>query len=407
MSSSSHTTPVDQSKNADFYDIPSKGNAVTSIETRTDLSTLYRVLRLCIRPLRPRLVALKPLNITGSPQIVKRPTSHYGVTISERIVQIPATQTTQLTQADAATNTQKLWLYDFNPQSISEDDKSPKSDPWWTHTIYYFAGGGFQAPASAEHWKLTARLAKDLSPRGVRVVMVSYPLAPNSPAKDSLPLLRAWLAQTLYQTAQTSQTMSLMGDSAGGNVVLSLAHWWATHLVELSTMAETDPSQIQAWKHLIQVMALSPPCDFRDTNPRIEEADTQDPVLAQSVTSGAGDLWCEGWEKSPLYNEYAHFPPKWDPQLSMALHGEESWKAVRESGLVIDGVVGTADRLAPDAMVYMKRCLEHGVRGSWLVWEGQMHCFPLTVCYGLQEGRDGFEWMKKRVEGVLDKRGDT
>lgn len=399
MSLSTHGT-LNNDEKPENTPVPTKGNDITSIETRTDLSTLYRLLRVCIRPLRPRLVALKPLNIAGSPQLLKRPTSHYGATISERLVQVPATETSQLTQADAATNTQKVWLYDFTPTSVSDSGEGPKSDPWWTHTIYFFAGGGFQAPASAEHWKLTARLAKDLAHRQVRVVMVSYPLAPKSPAKDSLPLLRAWLSQTLAETTNTSQTLSLMGDSAGGNVVISLAFWWSTLLSRMTHEIKSSPSDIEAWKHLTEIFTLSPPCDFRDVNAKIEEADKLDPVLDKSVTGGAADSWCKDWDTSPLVNTH-HMPSKWDPALSPNLHSEEAWKALSESGIVVHGIVGTADRLAPDAMVFMGLCLKHRVKGRWLVWEGQMHCFPLTVCYGVMEGREGFEWLKRRVEEVL------
>ncbi|MBA7493054.1 hypothetical protein ES702_03609 [subsurface metagenome] len=399
-----------------------KGNALTSIETRTDLSILYRLLRACIRPLRPRLVGIKPLNQSGSPRLTTRPSSHYGITISERMIQIPSTPEYPLTQLDPATNTQKLWLYDMIPGSLPKPKTKTTSDtdanPWWTHTIYYFAGGGFQAPASSEHWKLTARLAKDLSPHHIRIVMVSYPLAPKSPAKHSLPLLRAWLAQTLTETTSPSETISLMGDSAGGNVVLSLAFWWATLLTRM-----TEQTQVKQWKKLVEVMTVSPPCDFRNTNPAIEEADKIDPVLDRETTGGAADAWCAGWTESslttvpslPLASSSEPLNPKTatsnpdggskstgksDPALSPNLQPPEAFTALRDSGLVVHGAIGTADRLAPDALVFMGLCVEREVKGEWLVWEGQMHCFVLTVCYGVSEGREGYEWVRRRVEGL-------
>jgi len=35
------------------------------------------------------------------------------------------------------------------------------------------------------------------------------------------------------------------------------------------------------------------------------------------------------------------------------------------------------------------------------MWEGQMHCFPMIVAYGVREGREGFEWVMERVKEVL------
>lgn len=401
--------------------VPKQGNTTTIIDHRTDLSPLYRVLRLCIRPLRPRLVGIIPLNETGSPQLRDHPTSHYGVTISERLTQVADSEDCKLTQADAATNTQKVWLYDFVPKvvpptnGVKGGDGNDDGSNWWTHTIYYFAGGGFQAPASGEHWKLTARLAKDLAPRGIRVVMISYPLAPKSPAKDSIPLLRAWLAKTLQDTRGSKQTVTLMGDSAGGNVVLSLAFWWATRLARMTgTMAaeegETQPSDqhtsgttdhssdedITTWKHLTHVLTISPPGDFRDINPDIAKADAVDPVLDASVTKGAADAWCAGWP-CPEDIETA----KADPALSPNLQPASSWSHLKQSNLTVNGIIGTADRLGPDAQVFMGRCKEEGIQGRWLVWEGQMHCFPLTRCYGLREGREGFGWLVERMEEVV------
>jgi hypothetical protein len=36
---------------------------------------------------------------------------------------------------------------------------------------------------------------------------------------------------------------------------------------------------------------------------------------------------------------------------------------------------------------------EFGVKGEWLVWEKQMHCFPLAWTYGLSEAKHGKDWI--------------
>lgn len=407
--SSGHTEKItSQTQEATLCAHPS-----TLIETRTELTALYRLIRSLIRPLRPLLVGIKPLNVVGSPRITNRPSDNYGVSVSERRIQVPSTASHPLPQANPATNSQQLWLYDLVPKPAPRQSTDVRRE----HTVYYFAGGGFQAPGSAEHWKLTARLARDLATEGVHVVMVSYPLAPKSPARDSLPLLRSWLAQTLSSTAETGETISLMGDSAGGNIALSLTFWWSTTLER--ALADTTSTgnyvryghkniPVPAWKNLALVLAMSPPCDFRNTNPAIKTADQLDPVLTRSVTDRAADLWCKDWcptvteePKEREEREKRTEDGKSDPALSLNLQPESAWKALRSSGLLVHGIIGTADLLAPDAKVFMDRCVEERIRGNWLVWEHQMHCFPLLVCHGIGEGRDGYRWIRDRVKEVV------
>lgn len=385
----------------------------TQIDRRTDLSVLYRIARTLIKPLRPRLVGLKGPLPQGSPQLTKRPHSHNGINITERRITVRSHPEVPLTQAtspeDAEGNTsQALFLYDFETprSSIHLDRHGAKKEH--RHVVYYFAGGGFQSGPTTEHWKLCARMAKELADSGISVVLVSYALAPNSPAKDSLPLLRNWLLEVLDEAqaeARADQTISLMGDSAGGNVVLSLAFWWSERISELSKQLqlekETQDSKdctrkinhIDALKRLKSVIAMSPATDFRNINPEIAKAAELDPILTMEVTESAADAWTKDWPHSG--------EAKADPVLSPALTPEHAWKTLKESTLRVDGLIGTADTLAPDAIVFMDKCKEHGITGKWLVWEGQMHCFPLIGCYGLREGREGLQWLCERVKEVV------
>ena len=383
---------------------PSASSLVTHIETRTDLSLLFRLVRVLIRPLRPKLVSFSTTWPAGSPQIPECPSSYYGVKISERRIQLATTSNVPLTQHKEEDGSkdemQNLWLYDFEAPGHTSVTWKRK-----TKTVYYFAGGGFQDTPSGEHWKLCARMAKDLSGDDVKIVIVSYPLAPNSPAKDSLPWLRAWLRLELKRAADEGQSVErdediiLMGDSAGGNIVISLAFWWAEIMAGLKSElhghdAGTESGKVvelETLKRLKSVIVMSPPCDSRNINEEIKEADKMDPVLTMDVTNGAADAWTMGWTTEDGKDA------KSDPVLSPNLQGPEAWAALRESGLTLHGLFGTADVLSPDCKVFMRRCERELIRGDWLIWEGQMHCFPLTVCYGLREGREGFEWLKRRV----------
>jgi acetyl esterase/lipase len=49
--------------------------------------------------------------------------------------------------------------------------------------------------------------------------------------------------------------------------------------------------------------------------------------------------------------------------------------------------------VAPDGVIFRNRCSEHKVPGEWLHWEKQMHCFVLTLPYGLREAKEGVDWI--------------
>lgn len=380
----------------------------TQIERRSDLSLFYRFLRTFIlRPLRPRLVGFKGPLPQGSPPLEKRPASHYGVHIKERTVRVAARTHTPLTQATGPEGSQfqELYLYDFEPARDHSEIDREGTKKEYRHTVYYFSGGGFCSPAGAEHWKLCARMAKNLAGDGVRIVLVSYPLAPNSPAKDSLPLLRNWLLQALeeaVENARADETITLMGDSAGGNVALSLGFWWSeqfktatTELEEQNAKLDSDAvACLDVLRRLKSVVPISPPTDFRNTNPEIARVNKIDPVMNTEITTSAADRWTKDWQ-------WANGTAKADPILSAALTEQEAWVALRQSKLRVDGLFGTADVLAPDCEVFMEACKKAGIPGKWLVWEGQMHCFPLIQCYGVAEGKEGHRWLCDRVKEVL------
>lgn len=380
--------------------VTSSPHPVTDIETRSDLSLLFRMVRTCLRPLRPKLVQIQKQFPAGSPRLTKRSKSHYGVEIKERKVQVPSTPDHPLPQADKSTNTQHIWLYDFEPPRNSGRDGAKEE---LARTIYYFAGGGFKAPATPQHWKLCARMAKELASDGIRVVLVSYPLAPNSPAHASLPLLQQWLRYTLRETnknPRSRESVTLMGDSSGGNIAIGLVFWLSQQLVncrrEVEGKDQTDTAikvnEVESLQRLTQVVTISGPMDFTNTNPAILEADQHDPILTIGLTDEVAAAWTKGYK-----SDDSGVDPRSHPELSPNLQTSEAWQALNASGVRIDGAFGTADVLAPDCRVFMERCEKEHIKGKWLVWEGQMHCFPLTVCYGLKEGKQGFEWLCRRA----------
>ncbi|CAJ2507322.1 Uu.00g085080.m01.CDS01 [Anthostomella pinea] len=345
-----------------------------NLTRRSDLSPLYKVLRKVIRPLRPRLVSSDERCPAGSPRLEKHPRSVNKVDITERKIELLPNLSSDV-NGDRKSG-DLLWVYDFQP---SNEIFSSGDGNRGIHTMYYFAGGGFQSPPSSEHWKLCAHLASTPASTGGRVVLVSYPLAPGSPAKDSLPLLRRWLAQALRDAEAQNGIVSLLGDSAGANVALSLGLWCADQLALAKVNTNTEAAD--SLSRLRSVMAISPPTDMRNQNPAVPLADATDPVLAKSVTDGAAEAWSKGSDKE-------------DPYLSPNL---ADLKNVAAGGMRLNGVIGTSDVLAPDALVFLEKCKDEGVKGDWLVWEGQMHCFPLAACYGLRESKESRDWVEKTL----------
>lgn len=263
------------------------------------------------------------------------------------------------------------------------------------HRILYFAGGGFQSPPASEHWSFVSNLASQLSDR-YRITLVSYPLAPNSPASASLPVLQKYLRDVCEEVSTQTSNVTLMGDSAGGNVALSLGFWWASELARSApsetqgsalTPAAEVPPPIHLKSILKNVFVISPAVDLRSVNPDIAEADRHDPVL----NIASEEQCARAWAGAQDHPSIKHIPAS-DPTISPLLQSETALTQIKEAGIKIHGVFGTHDVLAPDTELLRQKLVQADVPGEWLVWKQQMHCFVLAGVYGLSEGKQGIEW---------------
>lgn len=184
---------------------------------------------------------------------------------------------------------------------------------------------------------------------GAIVTVVSYPLAPNTPAKDSMPmLLRLYLR--LFDS--DDEQITFMGDSAGGNVALALV---------LAALREPQASDVPPLvPHAI--FLISPCADAKNDNPAMRDTDKNDPLLSVKYTGEVAEAWAKG------------LPDRGDPLVSPT-YGDLG--ALRRRGVRLDGIVGTWDVLCPDTLVLLDKAAKAGIAGEWLVAEEQMHCFPL------------------------------
>lgn len=180
------------------------------------------------------------------------------------------------------------------------------------------------------------------------VTLVSYPLAPNSPAKDSIPLLAKAYNELLRQSEANNEIVTLMGVSAGGNVAICLV------LYVLGSASDAPAPY--------SIFVMSPCADCRNDNPEMKNVDRRDPLLDSQYTGEVAAAWTDGVSRS-------------NPMVSPVL---ANLSLLRYRNVRLDGIVGTWDVLAPDALILMERAQAADILGSWLVWEGQMHCWPLT-----------------------------
>lgn len=146
--------------------------------------------------------------------------------------------------------------------------------------VVYVHGGGYVHPLSADYW----RLVRALTRVPAEVVVPAYPLAPDAHVDDVLARLvdLAGAAATgeLPGTDGPLPTV-LMGDSAGGALVLSMSR----------LLTDRGDS-------LAGVVALSPWLDATLRDDEVPDLEASDPMLAESGLRAAGRWW-SGPRRSP------------------------------------------------------------------------------------------------------------
>jgi acetyl esterase/lipase len=343
------------------------------IDHRTNRTLLMAILHTFLRPFGPQITKMTCEYPPGSPQL-----------------DVPKHATTRCNVSERKVN--DVYIYDmtakapFNsmPSKIklklntkTNNNSDEKEPPQKHKRIYYFSGGGWRQPASVDHWSFTSKLAASIP--NSTVSLISYPLAPNSPAPDSLPILLTLLPTLLHASAAANETAILAGDSAGGNLALALP-------LEMLRAAALDPT-IEQPPMPTALLLLSASVDLRRSNPAIPLLEPKDPLLRHKFIKATSDVYC------------ADMSPE-DPKLSPLLVEDAVLHALRDKGVQVYGVTGGYDILTPDGLLFRDRLVEAGVEGRWLHWEKQMHVFPLAWRYGLWESREAKDWCVEVLRGL-------
>ncbi|EME42989.1 hypothetical protein DOTSEDRAFT_53931 [Dothistroma septosporum NZE10] len=284
------------------------------VTQRHDRSFMMLLLQTFLRPFNQRLVSSSKEYPAGSPQTPPPRKAAKKLNITEREVD-------------------NIYLYDLSPKHPAHHDKTTTK-----RRLYYFAGGGWSMPASSEHWSLLTELCLKLPDTAISLDVI------------------------------------LAGDSAGGNIVLSLV---VNAVVEDASSATCPPCPSA-------VLAISPSTDLRRCNPEMKEIEKKDPLLRLAFANGTAAAWCG--ETSKEHQAWDRSDPRVSPLLA-------DLGPLAKRGVKIHGVTGGYDILCPDAILFRKKCDEAGVDGEWLHWDKQMHVFPLVFSFRFREGVEAKDWI--------------
>jgi acetyl esterase/lipase len=313
--------------------IPKKLSSI-KVDHRDSRSTYNSVLQKVVKSVSALFLKDGPAHPEGSPLLVPHRSA-------EKICHIRKAQV------------EGIWIYAFAKPGAGAKSINPK------HNLYYFAGGGFRAPAFKEHWLLCAEMCLKL-PQYV-IHLVSYPLGPNNAAPTALPHLQRMYDTLSSEARAQKSTITLMGDSAGANIALVLGMYAASSFLEYPTGEACT---------LRNIIAISPPTDLRNGNPEIDVLIHKDPILSRKIIDGAANVWHGEWPVS-------------DPRLSPLL---ADLSVFQRANIKVDGVTAGYDVLTPDAILFRERLAEYEVFGAGCIRRNR--CTVSQSCFRIMSTRE-------------------
>ena len=158
--------------------------------------------------------------------------------------------------------------------------------------VLFLPGGGGMARATKVHYDTAKRLA---ARTGAEIIIAHYPLAPKHNVRYALEWLERFYYCELLKDYRTEDIV-FMGDSAGANLILSLAY-------RLKDKPES-------------LIVISPACGLENGHNRDVriEMEPKDPILTVAMNDLIAEHWCrnvplDSPDISPEYIDYTGFPP--------------------------------------------------------------------------------------------------
>ena len=201
--------------------------------------------------------------------------------------------------------------------------------------ILYLHGGAWTNQPLNFHWLFMDQLAQSLN---AKVVAPLYPKVPHYSNQDTYPKILS-LYRNLLKTAGSANQLTIMGDSAGGNISLGLAH-----LLKKENLPQPK-----------DIVLLSACVDMSMSNPLIFEYAKKDPILGHEGMEVITKMWAADQSLT-------------DPLIS-PIYGD--FKGIGK----ITHFIGTHDMLYPDAIKLDEKLSEQGLDIKTFVYPEMLHVF--------------------------------
>lgn len=218
-----------------------------------------------------------------------------------------------------------------NMQVFTLNDQNNQSQK----VILYIHGGAWTNQPLHFHWLFMDKIAKACN---AKMIAPIYPKVPHFNYKHTYPKLLN-LYKEIVSAVENHEQITIMGDSAGGNIALSLA-------------------QLLTQNHLPQpknLILLSACVDMGLNNPLIPEYEKLDPMLSVGGMEAITKIWADDKSLddpliSPIYGDFTG--------LSKITH-----------------FIGTHEGLYPDAIRLDNQLSERGIEIQTYVYPKMNHVF--------------------------------
>lgn len=226
--------------------------------------------------------------------------------------------------------------------------------------VLYCPGGAFISGPNLLSWDSAANLVKRT---GITMWMVDYPKGPETKIKETAANLDAVYAAALE--VYDASKIILMGDSAGGGLILTLTQ-----------------RLIEEQKALPQrLIAICPAFDCSLSNPEIDLVDPLDPMLSKKGIASAKKMCCGDLNPrdpifSPLFGRFDGFPP-------------------------VHLFMGEHDILYPDQKLGRDKMKAAGIDLEVIYGEKMPHIWPLIPV--MKEARDALLKIETIINNSLPK----
>lgn len=195
--------------------------------------------------------------------------------------------------------------YPVNDEVQIEKDVLADVEGYWfipkevvsSEIVIYLHGGGFIYGSIRSHRAMVSHIA---AATGRKILFIDYSLAPEKPFPHALDEATAVITAMLRATPNTQ--FALMGDSAGGNLVMSTA-------LNLKKLNLAHP--------LYQVL-ISPWLNLKQEYASYNENEKLDPIISKEFVSYAADLYTDRENFSnPLVSSVLGSFEGFNPTLTM------------------------------------------------------------------------------------------